>query len=268
MVVYIEDAIISNIFINAILLLLSLSMTKLSFKHYQVFLSSLFGSMCSLLVSFVTMPHFATLFIKFMCGVVMVLIVMRRPTKKTFCYLYFSFLSFTFIFGGLITSLSNSFSEQVSPIVALIVICVFSYVLKGVINKFYKTKSISRFVYDLVITHHGKTKKIRSYLDSGNMLVDSDSGLPVIILEHTLFENMFEITLLDVVSGALNKKIKGHYITYATLSNSSRIFVCELDSISISINNTLQPIHALVGTTYKGSFANSFDALLNPLVFN
>ena len=232
----------------------------------RIFLSSTFGAICSLGINFVYLPDFWSACVKILCAIVMVLIIQKRYTIKKFCYTLAVFLGFTFVFGGLIFALENFFKTSISPIFVLFAIAIFSFILYMAIKNFYKTKRLLSFVYNLTLEHSGKRENIKAYLDSGNLLTDSSCGLPVIILDYEIFCHLFGVSLVDLLSGKIQDKIKGHYINYASISTQSKIFVCEIDSAYIQNNGEKIPLKAMVGSSYSRHFCADTKALLGPLL--
>ena len=76
MVVYVEDAIFVEMLINIILVSLTICMTKLMSSKFRVVLSASFGTLCSILITFVGIKNSIIVFaLKLLCGVVMVIIL-------------------------------------------------------------------------------------------------------------------------------------------------------------------------------------------------
>ena len=203
-----------------------------------------------------------------LCGVVMVFILNPKNTLKKLLYTYIALLMFTFVHGGLVLALQNAFDVRLTPILVLIAICFFSFFIFGSINKFYKTKAISSFLYKIRIDYKGKREYVSAYLDSGNLLTDSQSGLPILILDYSVFENIFGISAIDFVSGKISHLVQGHYQNYSTISSYSKLFVFGVDNIYLCYQGKEEKIDAMIGTSFTCHFPSPSHALLGPLMLN
>lgn len=265
MEVYIEDAILQNLLINFMLLKLTAFCIRDKISFIKIFLSATVGTIFAVILVFFNLNFYFSLVLKALCGLIMILIVTKKISIKKFLFSYFIFLTSTFIMGGLILSLQNSFSGF-DINYALLVIFVFYVILKNLVNEFYRKRTVTNFIYDLTLQNENKKIDIRVYLDSGNLLQDDKSGLPILIVNFNTFEKIFidKVNIFDYLTQKLDKKIKGHYIVYRTLSGTDKMFVCKIDKISIK-NTFKKEINVLLGLG-KNTFKNKdYEGLLSPL---
>ena len=269
MVVYVEDAIFVEMLINIILVSLTICMTKLRSSKFRVVLSSSFGSLCSVLIAFVSINNSIIVFaLKLLCGVVMVIILQGKAPFQKYLYTYFVLLFFTFVHGGLMLMLSSTFSLSISPVFVLVAISLMSYLVYQLVKKFYHTRTINNFKYKVRLDFKGKREYIYAYLDSGNLLTDENSGLPILILGFATFEHIVGVSLVDFISGNISRIIPGHYQLCSTISSSSKIYIFNVDSIYLCTRGQETKINAVVGTSYSCRFPSDSQALISPLMLS
>ena len=269
MVVYVEDAIFVEMLINIILVSLTICMTKLRSSKFRVVLSASFGTLCSILITFVGIKNSIIVFaLKLLCGIVMVIILQGKAPFQKYLYTYFVLLLFTFVHGGLMLMLCSTFSLSISPVFVLVAISLMSYLVYQLVKKFYRTRTINNFKYKVRLDFKGKREYIHAYLDSGNLLTDENSGLPILILGFATFEHIVGVSLVDFISGNISRIIPGHYQLCSTISSSSKIYVFNVDSIYLCTRGLETKINAVVGTSYSCRFPSDSQALISPLMLS
>lgn len=193
---------------------------------------------------------------------------------KTFILIYTVFLSFTFalgglcffiiyLFGGEIYSISNmTYNLPISLGVILLIMFIYVYFLINIIKIFYKKQKIENYYFNLEIQLFGKSKKIKAYLDTGNLVIDSESGCSILFVNFSLFIKLCDkkISIIDFLNGNLDSKILGRYINISTLSGNKKIFTINPDKVLTSENKELK---VLIGVSLNNKF-NDFDAILSP----
>ena len=280
MKVYLEDAIFDTTAINFIILLLSLFSLRQKIPILKCLFSALFGCLISIIITFVNLNSYVNLLIKILCGILMCVIVINNFNFKSLSLLFLVFLSVTFLMGGFcffivyllggeIYSLTKmSYDLPISLGVLSILIGIYVFFLVKIIQIFYKKQKLSNFYYDLYLTANGKDFKIKAYLDSGNLLQDSQTGLPVLIINFSLLTKIYkEVNIIDFLNYKLYHKIKGRYILANSVNGSKNMFIFQADQIYTKLNNgQVKNLHMLIGVTNSNFIKdNSFEALLSPL---
>lgn len=268
MEIYIEDAILQNVIINYTLLSISEKMILQKGKFMRTFFVSFFGSMIAVLITFFNMPNIIQIIIKILSGLIMCLILIDKVVFKKFLLLFFVFLSFTFLMGGLIIAFENLFNVTINGLICALIIFVFYIILKAIIKEFYKKKQLNNFYFNLKLENHGKNFDVRAYLDSGNLLQDEETGLSILIINFETFSKLFgdKVTVMDFLQKKLDKKIKGRYISFSTVSGESKMFVCNIDKVcTLEKNKNEKQINVLLGITNNYFKNKDCEALLSPL---
>lgn len=279
--VYIEDAVFDTTAINFVILLLSLYSLRQKISILKCVISALVGCLFSIALTFLQLNYYIDILVKLLCGLIMCVIVINKLSFKTLGLFFVVFLSFTFLMGGFcffiiyllggeVYSLEKmNYNLPISLGLLSILIGVYVFFLIKVIKIFYKKQKLDSFYYDLFLKVNEKELKLKAYLDSGNLLQDSQTGLPVLIISYNTFLKMFKekINIIDFLNNKLDHKIKGKYITAGSVNGNRKMFVFKAESISIKLSNgQAKDLHMLVGVS-GGNFSsdNSFDALLSPL---
>ncbi len=278
--VYIEDAVFDTTAINFVLLLLSLFSLKQKISVLKCLFSAILGCLISIIFTFFNLNFYVSLIIKLLCGLLMCVVVINKFSMKSLSLLFLIFLSFTFLMGGFcffiiyllggeIYSLEKmSYNLPISLGALSLLIGVYVLFLVKIIQVFYKKQKLSSFYYDLFLKTNGKEFKIKAYLDSGNLLQDSQTGLPVLIINFSLLSKIYkEVNIIDFLNYKLNHKIKGRYILANSVNGSKNMFVFQAEQIYTKLDNgQVKNLHMLIGVTSNNFVKdNSFEALLSPL---
>lgn len=280
MVVYIEDVIIDNLVINFIILSLTIFSLREKNKIIKTFLSSVIGCGFSIILTFFNLSLVYTILIKVLTGLIMCCVVIHKFTLKKWLLFFTVFLSFTFLmggfcffiiylFGGEVYSVKNmQYNLPVSLGVIFALLGAYVYLLIKAIKIFYKKQKLENFNYTLLIKANDKKIKVKAYLDSGNLLQDSLTGLPVVIVNFYTALNLFnkEICLMDFLTERLNHKIKGRYIDVGTVSGKSKMFIFKPEQANIiDATGQVKNINVLIGISSLSANNRNFEALLSPL---
>lgn len=277
--VYIEDAIFDNLLINFTILSLTLFSLRQKVNFWKVLLSSFFGCFVAVTLTFFNFTYALQILIKILTGLIMCLIVVKNFNFANISLLFIVFLSFTFLLGGFCFFIIYLFNGKMVNLVTLnynlpislklifVLLGLYVFFLIRAIQVFYKKQKIETFYYNLEIFCNNKKIKLKAYLDSGNLLQDSDSGLPVIIVSFNTLNKLFfnQISILDFLTNNLNHKIKGKYINCNNVTTNSKMFVFEPNSVVLKEKNgQVKKLNVLIGVA-NSNFNNSFEVLLNPL---
>ena len=211
----------------------------------------------------------------------MCVLSIEKFSFKTLTLFFIVFVSFTFLmggfcffiiylFGGQVYSLQNmNYNLPVSLGVIFAFLGIYIYLLIKAIQIFYKKQKLSSFCYNLILTINKTKLKIKAYLDSGNLLQDSSTGLPIIIISFNTLNKFFKpsISIIDFLTNRLDNNIKGRYINVCTVNSKGKMFVFEAEEVLIKKEKgQAQKINALIGVSSINIKGENFEALLNPLV--
>ena len=211
----------------------------------------------------------------------MCVLSIEKFSFKTLILFFIVFVSFTFLMGGFCFFIIYLFGGEVYSVQSMTynlpvslglifaLLGIYIYLLIKAIQIFYKKQKLSTFCYNLILTINKTKIKINAYLDSGNLLQDSSTGLPIIIINFNTLNKFFKpsISIIDFLTNKLDKNIKGRYINVSTINSSGKIFVFEAEEVLIkNENGQSKKINALIGVSSINIKGENFEALLNPLV--
>ncbi len=146
-----------------------------------------------------------------------------RQFLKIFCVTILA----NFLFGGVAFFASN-FNDNLF-VVVMFVVAVFVFV-KIAWKNFNKKCGIRKFKVDVTIFHKKKIVQCEAFFDSGNLLFDSLTNLPVNFVDKTIFEKIFG-KIEDI--SQINADCV-HFINLNTLSSSDKILVFQVERMIVN----------------------------------
>ena len=120
----------------------------------------------------------------------------------------------------------------------------------------YRRKVIFDFVFDCLIELAGRRVRLKMLLDSGNMLYDTKTGLPIIVVNKTIFENKLGYMIVEE---------ECRKIEYTTISGEyKKLSILKPDKIYILKNGKYSVFPAMIGVIEKDF--KIYDGLLHASV--
>ncbi|MGN0798211.1 MAG: sigma-E processing peptidase SpoIIGA [Christensenellales bacterium] len=268
MEIFIEDCLLQNF----LLLYFALSSAKCITKEKKQTIFDLF----SCVVGSVFIVFFAVIkttgILNLIAGLAITILVCflsLGKDKANNLILYISiFIMFKYLYIGIGEGLSRLFEWKISGNLLVAVLFVCFVWCKKAISQFYKKRKLNHFYYNLRLVVMGKGYDITAYLDSGNLLQDNATGLPILVLDLDTFLKIFEdkISVVDILQKRLDSKLSGKYISCQTTHGMGKMFVCEIDGIySKESKMANKELHALVGFGNFGFAKKDCQGLLSPL---
>lgn len=284
MIVYIEQVLIDNFIINFLILLCLGFVFRVKLKKVNLIISSLLGSVISLLMPIFSLNNIISFIIKILLSLSMISLIKRYKTLSEFLLYYLTFILLTFLFGGACLFLLLSFDKNFNvnnynsyslPLGVIVLIIFFiSLLIKNIFKNIYKRKKLNSFIYKIKLFNNNKCDEILGYLDSGNFLNDNLTKKPITIVDFNSLKNLLvDINITDILfnrTDKLNKYFKNvHLQTVSSINKGSKILIIEIEKLEIYSENKMNIINnACIGLTIK-SFINDlgYSALLNPQLF-
>ncbi len=266
MVEYIEDTVFLNVLTNFLLLLLAQKFVSQKANYLKTFCVSLIGVFSVVLRIFLTFSNLYFVLINIILYLIMSCILVEKYSSKTFLLFSFVVIFSNFLIVGLF-AFAEVFCSGICLSVTKIILCFLTFkILSSIIKQFYKKRKLISFYYNLTLQNGENKYDIKAYLDSGNLLQDDETGLSILLLNFETFNKLFgkSATVIDYLKCRLDKKIDGKYISFSTVSSSSKMFVCHIDKVFKNESNKREELHLLVGfsNTFNGK---DYEALLSPL---
>lgn len=276
--VYIEYVIIDNLVITALICVLSCRILKMRPDKLKTSLAAVTGTAAAVTYPFLRMHFLWLLLIK--AGLFAILSIILFYKKVRLYKGASVFLMVTALFGGFIfmiayIALGDAQAALLLPaydfpfgVILLLPVGAY-YLLKGFISGIAKRRAEADFSFQFDITVMGKTVSATGFLDSGNLLCDEKTGLPVIVAgalltTGLLTENQFEL----ILRGRGEQVCKGaRYLKFNTISREERILAVPAENFKLYLGedgNILKEV--MLGLSFK-RLGTGCDALLSPLVF-
>ena len=231
MTIYLDVVIVKNLIMDAIIIYATAIVLKVKIRHLRIIISSLIGAIYSVLSYISDLEIYNNLFLKIFLSIVMVYIAFSPQNIKTLMKQILIFYLTSFLFGGVAFALIYVIKPQekkkknglflgmyplktvfLGAIVATAILITAFKVVKSNITK-------KDMMCNVSIELNNKTVNIKTMIDTGNMLKEPISGLPVIVVENTALYELIPKEILDnlddILGGDFQKipdNIKSTYI--------------------------------------------------------
>ena len=158
-------------------------------------------------------------------------------------------------------STSNSVPDSTArTIVELLITFVFSkLIIKGV-SSLLKSRDVRPFIRKCVVISNGKKTITNGFIDSGNHLIDVDSGLPIIVISLSFFKKLEK---LNIVKNPL-KSIK-----VSTVAGDSKVQVFLIEKLMVYNGATMNIYKQVLIAKSNVEFekGGEYEMLLSPSMF-
>lgn len=246
MTIYLDIVLFENIAMNYLILLATSVIAKIKIKPFRLLISSSIGGIYSIFSYLVTLNNFQNMFLKILISIVIVKVAFVPLKFKFLLKQLILFYLVSLTFGGAAFMLlyfispENIISENgvlvgTYPLkVALIGAVLGSAVIFSVALIIKDRISKKAMLCEIEIFYRGKVEKIKSMIDTGNLLKEPITKEDVIIVEKNSLKNLVDNDILDnienIVSGKWLDKAdiysyKFKIIPFSSLGNSNGILL-------------------------------------------
>lgn len=209
MTIYLDVVLVENLCMNYIILFATGFIMKIKIKHGKLIASALIGAIYAILAYMEIFPLQSNMIIKVILSICMIYIAFTPKNIKGLLKTLILFYLISFAFGGCAFALlyfirpqdifmKNGVYIGTYPIkIALlggIVGFAITYIAFRVVKNRMSKKSL---VYHLEITMEGKTIHVHAMLDTGNMLKDPLTKMPVVVVEKKQLEQLLPNSILE-----------------------------------------------------------------------
>lgn len=287
MTIYLDIVIIENIIMNYIILYATGIINKNEISIKMLLLASILGSAYSVITYLSIIDGFINTILKILLSIAMVYIAFRPKNYKLLFKNLLLFYLTSFTLGGCAFFLLYYIRPQdilirkgvlvgtypikiaiLGGIIGAIIITIAFKIKKGKITK-------KDMFYDLEIFFKEKCIKVRAMLDTGNLLKDPITGIPVIIVEKN---NMMDIlhekiinSLEEIMQGKVNEFYETEYasrfrvIPFASLGKQNGMLLgFKPDKISLHLEEeVIEKTDIIIGIYEKALTKNGkYTALI------
>lgn len=231
MTIYIDIVLIENLIMNYIILYTTGIVLKRKLKHIRLIIGSLLGAIYSIIAYMGIANIYSTFGFKILLSILIVFISFNPPNVKKMCKDILLFYLISSVFGGVAFSLiyiikpqniimRNGIFSGTYPVktIALGAIVAFLIIIIGF--KIVKKKISEKDMFcQIEIYLNGKQINTNAMIDTGNLLKEPITNIPVIVVEHTLLYECIPKEILNnlelIIGGDFKnipEKIKEDYI--------------------------------------------------------
>ncbi|MCL2070972.1 MAG: sigma-E processing peptidase SpoIIGA [Oscillospiraceae bacterium] len=262
--VYIDLLIIINLYITFFLLKSTTAFLHLKITNPRIIAGSVAGGVSSLLILLPPLPFLLGSAVKIVLGMLIVLIAFGYRSgyeylKHSLIFIIINvvFAGFTLLLWFFAAPLGMEYNNGIVyfdiSFTALIVTTMLAYGLVRLLRYILDVKLAGGRTYEITVSKGGNSVSINALADTGNMLTDYFSGLPVVICPA-----------LQVSVLRFEELGRARLLPYNTIDSSGLIPVFKADEIVIKSDNMRKSVNALIGIINADNPVNDSPAIFNP----
>lgn len=284
--IYLDILIAVNLFINYILLLLTAKFLSLKWKTFRLVLGEILSGIYSLYILFPEINLFLSIIIKLIMALTIVWCVFGFKSMKSFAKTTLCFYAVNFLFSGIMLGLwlllrptsmemnNGVVYFNISPTV-LVVSTIVSYFVIEIFYRIIGKNDTKNSFYEIKINTEGPPAKLKAKVDTGNILREPFSNLPVIIVRNSLAKKIFPENLLNLLefyrqnnmeifpNGNIKYKIR--MVPFKTVAGNGILAAFKPKNI---INPEGTSKEAYIAICPDSTLSEEIGALINPDLIN
>lgn len=232
MTIYVDVVLIENLIMNYIILFATSIILKNNSKFWRLLSASLIGAIYTVISYISNLKIYSSMILKLILSIIIVYVAFNPQNMKKMCKSLLIFYLTSLVFGGAAFALIYIVKPQetfmknglflgtyslktilLSGIVAFFIVITAFTVVKNKISK-------RDMFCNIKIKLNGKEIETKAMLDTGNMLKEPITNIPVIVVEHTLLYECVPKQILnnieEILGGDFSKipdEIKKKYMT-------------------------------------------------------
>lgn len=232
MTVYIDVVFLENLILNVIILYATSLIAKMNLKIIRTIISASIGSIYAIMYYIFQIGLYSNIIFKFVLSVIMIYVAFNPKEFKTLLKVLILFYLTSFVFGGASLSVIYLVNAQriniqngmiigkytmntilTGIIIAFIVIVIAFKIIKSKISK-------NDLFCDIRFKINNKEIKTKAMLDTGNLLKEPITNIPVVVAEHKLLYDVIPNEILDNIENILggdleniSDEVKNDYIS-------------------------------------------------------
>lgn len=223
MTVYLDVVLIENLCMNYIILFATSYILKIKQKHIMMILSSLLGGIYAIATYMGVLKIYSNIFFKIILSIIMIYLAFTPNTIELLIKELIFFYLISFVFGGCAFALLYFIKPQnilirngsyvgTYPIKIAILGGIVGFTIIVVALKLIKSKLRKKDIsYEITIWLGEKNITTTAILDTGNMLKDPITLMPVTIVEKETLKEILPNSILDnlknIIGGDVPKEV-------------------------------------------------------------
>lgn len=215
--IYIDVIFFENLIMNCIILYATSIILKIKVKVIRLLISSAIGALYAIILYISKMSIYNSLISKTILAVIMLYIAFKPQNIKKLCKEILIFYLTSFVFGGVALyliyfinpkqiSIKNGMFAGENVLKIIILGGIVAFIVIKISFKIIKTKMNSKDMFcDIHIQIGDKNIRTKAMLDTGNLVKEPITNIPVIIVESSL---LYEILPKEILNN-LDNILKG-----------------------------------------------------------
>lgn len=216
MTIYLDVILLENICINYIILFATGLISKAKIKKIRILFSSLIGGIYAVLSFAPIIKIYSNFLMKIVLSITMVYIAFYPKKLKLLIKQLILFYLVSFAFGGCAFCLlyfikpenilmRNGYLTGTYPIKIALLGGIVGFILVNIAFKLVKVKLTKKDMFcEIEIHFNAKSIALKAMIDTGNLLKDPISGIPVIVAEKQELKKIIPEEIIDNLNKILN----------------------------------------------------------------
>ena len=288
--VYIDVIFIENFIINYIILYVTGIISKSRIKYLRIIFGSIIGATYSVIYYLINLKIYSSIIIKIILSIVIIYVSFNSKNIKKLIKQIILFYLVSFVFGGAAIAIiymvnSQDITIQNGVLIGsytirtILVGIIIAYITVIVSFKIMKTKiSKKDLICDVEVILNSHKVSTKAMLDTGNLLKEPITNIPVIVMEHNLFYDVIPKEILnnieEILGGDLSKipeNVQNEYISklkvipFSSLGKQNGMLLgIKADRLEISVDDEVKNIDKVIIGIYNKSLTKrgEYRALL------
>lgn len=280
MTVYLDIVFLENIIINYIILYATGIISKVKIKQTKIILGSIIGAIYSIIYYIFKLKIYSSVILKIILSILIIYISFNSKNFKELAKQVLLFYLASFVFCGAVIAIIYMVNFQditiqngvlignytIRTILIGIVVAYFTIIIGFNIMKAKITKK--DLICDIEISINNRKIISKAMIDTGNMLKEPITNMPVIIMEHTLFYDIMPKEILNNIEkilggdlSNLSNNLKEEYISklkvipFSSLGKQNGMLLgIKGENLIIHLKNETKTIDKVVVGIYNKSF--------------
>lgn len=208
MTIYLDVVLIENLCMNFIILFATSYLLKIKSRFWRLLISSFIGGAYAILAYMEIFEAMSNVFVKVILSIVMVGIAFLPKNVKILLKQLAIFYFISFLFGGCAFALlyfikpqdilmKNGLLVGMYPLKVAVLGGLVGFIVVGIVFKIVKTKFTKKDMFCDIEVHAFEGKiKTRALIDTGNLLKDPLTKMPVIVVEEEILSCLLPNNIL------------------------------------------------------------------------
>ena len=209
MTIYIDIVLIENLIMNYIILFTTAVVLKIKVNHIRLILASLLGAGYSIIAYMGIIKVYSSIILKIILSILIIYIAFYPQNIKKMCKDLLLFYLVSFVFGGAAFALIyiikpqnilmknglflGTYTLKTVMLGAVVAFCIIIGAFAIIKNKISKKDMFC----EIEILINQKKIKTKAMIDTGNMLKEPITNVPVIVVEHILLYSCMPKEILN-----------------------------------------------------------------------